>query len=390
MAKSIPAIITPEVLQWARNLDMIHIDEVSLKLKVKPYKVEAWESGSEYPSLNQAKQLAKQYRIPFAYLYLPDMPKKVKRLEKCDYRTFNNVGCTVSMSRELRWFLRDIEERRDTIFELYSGNEIVPKSIFSNLTLKSKDIEIATAIRALLDLTPEKQVRFRKPDEALSYCISKLEENDILIFQSSKIDPCEMRGLSVAYKNFPIIALNRKDEVSARLFTLFHELVHILTNSSGICNNISEGDNTPNAIELFCNRIAGYALVPSDVLEQNKHVLLIRQQGLNDTYVNAIARDFAVSKEVIINRLWNIGVIEKNTYFDTLKKYTKEYLSYKRQKNNDGFLPPALDKGTQVGKLYARTVIAAYHSEKISPLEASGYLLGLHLQHFSRIERWCF
>ena len=29
--------------------------------------------------------LAKQYRIPFAYLYLPDAPQKTKRLEKVDY-----------------------------------------------------------------------------------------------------------------------------------------------------------------------------------------------------------------------------------------------------------------------------------------------------------------
>ena len=34
MAKSIPAIVTPEVLQWARGLDRISVDEIALKLKV--------------------------------------------------------------------------------------------------------------------------------------------------------------------------------------------------------------------------------------------------------------------------------------------------------------------------------------------------------------------
>ena len=34
MAKSIPAIVTPEVLQWARGLDRISIEEIALKLKV--------------------------------------------------------------------------------------------------------------------------------------------------------------------------------------------------------------------------------------------------------------------------------------------------------------------------------------------------------------------
>lgn len=60
MAKSIPAIVTPEVLQWARSLDRITLEEIALKLKVEVAKVEAWENGSEYPSLIQAKNLAKQ------------------------------------------------------------------------------------------------------------------------------------------------------------------------------------------------------------------------------------------------------------------------------------------------------------------------------------------
>ena len=45
MAKSIPAIVTPEVLQWARSLDRITLEEIALKLKVEGAKVEAWENG---------------------------------------------------------------------------------------------------------------------------------------------------------------------------------------------------------------------------------------------------------------------------------------------------------------------------------------------------------
>lgn len=61
MAKSIPAIVTPEVLQWARELDRITLEEIAHKLKVEVAKVEAWENGSENPTLPQAKSLAKQY-----------------------------------------------------------------------------------------------------------------------------------------------------------------------------------------------------------------------------------------------------------------------------------------------------------------------------------------
>lgn len=389
MAKSIPAIITPEVLQWARELDMITIDEVSAKLKVSSDKIIAWEKGTEYPTFNQAKNLAKQYRVPFAYFYLPDTPRKVKRLDKVDYRTFGNIGA-IDMSRELRWFLRDIEERRDTMIDLYAENEISVTPFKNKIPIESTDQEIANAVRDLLELTFDKQKHFRKPESALSYCISKLEDQDFLIFQAVNINPSEMRGLSVAYDEFPIIALNRKDENSARLFTLFHELVHILTRTSGICNEIGQDDISQNQIELMCNKIAGLALVPEQQLKSNPNISNIKKYGLDDVYVGALARDFAVSKEVIINRLWSIGIISKNTYFETLKRYSVEYLTYKNKKKKDGFIPPALDKGTQVGKLYAKTILSAYHSDKISPRDASGYLLGLKVKHFSTIERWCY
>lgn len=389
MAKSIPAIVTPEVLQWARGLDRITLDEIAQKLKVEVAKVEAWENGSEYPTLLQAKNLAKQYRVPFAYFYLPDTPQKTKRLEKVDYRTFGNWGVG-GMSRELRWFLRDIEDRRDTMIELYEEAEIAPVPFTLNISPDTAEVVFATQIRNFLSLTDQVQIKLRKPETALSYCISKLEEQDFLIFQAAKIQPEEMRGLSIAYEAFPIIALNRKDEPSARLFTLLHELVHILSRTSGICNDMSQDKTQLSQMELFCNKIAGLTLVPTMQLKGNKNIFLIKQYGLDDTYVNALAKDFAVSREVVLHRLWDIGIIGRTTYFDTLNRYSEEYIAYKNRKKLGGFLPPALDKGTQVGKLYTKTVLTAYHTDKLSPREASNYLLGLRVKHFGSIERWCY
>ena len=56
MGKSIPAIVTPEVLSWARGLDKITVAEIAKKIKVDTAKVLAWEAGSEYPTLAQAKK----------------------------------------------------------------------------------------------------------------------------------------------------------------------------------------------------------------------------------------------------------------------------------------------------------------------------------------------
>ena len=95
MARGIPAIVTPEVLQWARDLDRITIDEIAQKLNVDAAKVSAWENGNEHPSLTQAKKLAKQYRVPFAvFLFAWTYPKGqsgskkpiIEHLETGDFR----------------------------------------------------------------------------------------------------------------------------------------------------------------------------------------------------------------------------------------------------------------------------------------------------------------
>ena len=43
MAKSIPALVTPEVLVWARELDAISVDEIASKMKIPPQKIEEWK-----------------------------------------------------------------------------------------------------------------------------------------------------------------------------------------------------------------------------------------------------------------------------------------------------------------------------------------------------------
>ena len=389
MAKSIPALITPEVLTWARNLDGYSVQEVATKLRVTQDKITEWENGESYPTLLQAKKLAQVFHIPFVYFYLPDTPKKVKRIQQTDYRTFGNIGDRFFMSHELSWLLRDVEDRRETMLALYETEQRQPKSFPIILSAETIDTDIAYSIRNLLCLSFDKQLTFRKPEVALNYCIKVLEKNDVLVFQAAGIHPKEMRGFSMAYEQMPIIVLNRKDEPSARLFTLRHALAHVVTRTSGICNNISLESKGLGQWEIRCNRIAGSVLVPKEHFEQHSVVQEINNKGFDDEKVAAIARDYAVSREVILHCLLDCNIITKEFYFQTLKKYEAEYLAHKKA-NTDGFLPPALNVGTQVGKLYAQTMLTAFNDDHISARDASNYLLNLRVSNFRKLEGWCF
>lgn len=389
MAKAIPAIITPEVLKWARELDAFSIEEAAKKMNTTPERIEQWEKGDARPTLNQAKRLAKIYRVPFVYFYLPDIPLKKKRLEKIDYRTIGNTGGIFYESRELRWLLRDIEDRRDIMIALLEEENALPREFPLHIDEKTDERTLASEIRELLEITPELQKTFRQPKVALDHCINILESHDVLVFQAAKISLKEMRGLSLAYERMPIIVVNRKDEPSARLFTLCHELVHIVTKTSGICNDTAENAESKFEIEMICNRVAGRVLITDEAIRKHTASLEIKKNGIDDLKVSIIARDFAVSRAVVIHRLWDINYISKETYFDTFSRYTEEYKASAEKKKN-GFLPPAIDIGTQLGKLYSRTILTGLYSEKLTPRDASTCLLNLKEKNFSKLERWCF
>ncbi|MHB8132023.1 MAG: ImmA/IrrE family metallo-endopeptidase [Mobilitalea sp.] len=395
MAKAQLAYITPEVIAWARMLDSITIEDAAKTVSVKNEKIAEWEKGESLPSVTQAKKLAKKYRIPYVYFFLPSPPNKFKRPKNADYRTFAyDVLFPKSQSRELSFLLRDVMERRDVMLEMYSelNKATIPFDAFVDLE-KIDELSIASYIRGLIGLTKEKQFKFRTPEKAYKFYLDAFENMGILVFQATSIDPIEMRGVSIYERIFPIIVVNRKDEISARIFTMFHELIHIITRTPGICDTMNNFSNKSiKEIELICNRIAAKILVPEEFLISSSYFLAIKKYGWDDNYIRKIANDFAVSREVIIGRLLEVSIINLDFYLEKLKQYTDEYANYVKYKKSKerGFLSPSTNIASQIGKLYTRTVLSAFNQEIITPRVASGYLSGLRLQHFSKLERWCF
>ena len=101
-----------------------------------------------------------------------------------------------------------------------------------------------------------------------------------------------------------------------------------------------------NELELRCNQIAGMVLVPKSSIIKHPSIRDIQTYGFDDLYVNKIAHYFAVSKQVIIYRLWELNIISKQFYFETLNRYSEEYKTHQMKKSSKGFLPPVTDTAT--------------------------------------------
>lgn len=71
------AIITPSVIQWARNLDSIPVGESAKCACVSEEQILAWESGADLPTIRQAKLLANKYRVPYVYFFFQTYQRKL-------------------------------------------------------------------------------------------------------------------------------------------------------------------------------------------------------------------------------------------------------------------------------------------------------------------------
>ncbi len=74
MAASIPALVSPPLLAWAREQSGYAPEPVAKRLSIKPERLLAWERGDLKPTVRQAEELARFYQRPFGVFFLPQPP----------------------------------------------------------------------------------------------------------------------------------------------------------------------------------------------------------------------------------------------------------------------------------------------------------------------------
>src|SRR6185295_8631137 len=96
--------------------------------------------------------------------------------------------------------------------------------------------EVAARARQYLDITLERQERWRDKYEAFNAWREMLEQKGVLVFQVTDVSVSEMRGFSISEMPLPAVAANIKDAVNGRIFTILHEFVHLMVREAGLCD----------------------------------------------------------------------------------------------------------------------------------------------------------
>jgi Zn-dependent peptidase ImmA (M78 family) len=384
MALRVEAIVKPELLLWARENAGFPLDLAAKRANIKAEKLASWESGILKPTINQLRKLSDIYKIPLAAFYLSKPPKKVRLPQ--DFRRMPDE-IRAKLSPNLILEIRKAENRRLIALDIFDILD-EPYPVLGLSASPSSDSEsLALAIRNLLKITLDEQWEWKSYPQAFNKWKIALENLGVLIFQAAGVDTREMRGFSISDTPLPVIVANVKDSYSGRIFTVMHELVHILLKRGGICN-LEESEQSTSEIrkiEVFSNRVAGEILVPSHVLLKERIIAdKVDGKHWSDDEIVTLARRYKVSREVILRRLLALG--KTNYEFYQKKREELSGTFVKSIHPEKVIVPPYIKALSSMGHLYIRLVLSSYNQNRITSSDVSDFL-GVKIKHIPKIEK---
>lgn len=374
------AYINCEMLKWARERTPIKIDEIPIRVKeFTSEQIESWEKGIEYPSINQAKKLCNLYDIPFAALYLTKLPN-VEDTTYIDRRTYRD-NLDEEISYELWKEINRLKSCRECAIELLNLDEY--KNIFKETNPDFSTNDISMKIREIFSIETPFKNKTAYSNKAFNYFRNKIESKGVMVLQIENISIKEIRGISLNYEILPIIAVNKNDSDRAKVFTLFHEMAHLVRRTSNLC--LIDFNEREDEEEKICNNLAANILIPEITLDS-----IIKGKDLSDDRIITNLSDrYAVSKFVIIKRLYDLNKIDFVLYKSKYEKYLDIFNEIKEVRKKQGQkIIVTQDKKliSSSGKLYPKIILDAYYEGKISFGEVCN-TLNINSRYIDNIER---
>ncbi len=321
-------------------------------------KADDWLKGKSKPTFRQLEQLAQKALLPLELFFLEDVP-----MEELSYVYFRARGRKAEASPELEHTISVMKIRQNFLSAYLQELGWGKNKLVGNITIEQGIEETAKHIRNLLALHSGWAKAARSWSEAFDMLRDRVEALDIFVFTNNvvdnnnhrKLDPEEFSGFSLIDVYAPVIFVNTADYISSQIFTLMHELCHICLGiqEEGIFS-FGEVEEYKDRVEVFCNRVAGEVLVPSE--------------ELRDAFVNVgkdyeyLAKMFKVSQAVIGIRLMALGLITMDEYEEEVKgKYeVSEELQIKTRETKGGNFYRIQRK--KLGNRFIEIVRSALHS----------------------------
>jgi Zn-dependent peptidase ImmA (M78 family) len=311
--------INKDLVTWARERAGLTLDEAAQKFR----HIAEWEAGKVLPSYPQLESMADEFKLPIAAFFFPQPPRTPPIRES--FRTLPDTEF-LRMPKAIRFLLQKAKAMQLNLGELTQGVNPGTRQITRDLHFRDNVTpeRMAARVREYLGITLDAQFAWRDDDTALKAWRAALQNVGIFVFKDA-FRTENFFGFSLYDDTFPLIYVNNSATKTRQIFTLFHELAHVLFRTSGI--DTPDEDFLPalpeheRRIEVLCNSFAAHFLVPEDAFAQ-----AIAGFDHDEASAERLARQFNVSRETIYRKFLDRRWITQAAYLQAAREWNGQHL----------------------------------------------------------------
>lgn len=311
-AKTSP--INPSVLSWSLAQDGRTLGEIAAVLKVDRAELVSWSVGESAPRVGQVSDLASVLHRPRVFFFLPEAPAEGAVPDGFRHPPgggVRSVSSTVLL--EARRAKRVQQAIASTV--LSDDRPEVPRA-----SVNDSPVSAADTARAWLGLG--ESTRWTDEYHALRWWRSILDASGVLVFEL-QLGKDEVRGFAGWDDRAPMIVVNSSSvTASARIYTIGHELAHLLLREATACLEPTGANLTINTrTERWCERFAADLLMPADAVRQLMEHEAVSDEAATIDTVKALMSRFRVSARAAALRLNDLGYAPDGLYAAVLSVF---------------------------------------------------------------------
>jgi Zn-dependent peptidase ImmA (M78 family) len=352
--------VNPRLVTWARNRAGLTVEEAAEKFT----HIAAWEAGTAFPTYPQLERLADEFKLPVAAFFFPEPPTLPPIRES--FRTLPDTEFD-QIPRQIRFLLRKAKALQINLAELAQARNPARRLITRDLQFPDtvSIVRIAARVRQYLDISLADQQKWPDDETALKEWRNALQAVGIFVFKDA-FRVGGYSGFSLYDDEFPIIYVNNSSTKTRQIFTLFHELGHLLFHTSGIDpiedRYIGNLPQHQRRLEILCNRFAAEFLLPDAAF-----IEAMAARDRSEAAAVQLAQGFHVSREVIYRRFLDRDWIDE-------AEYTRAVQIWGSQKTGGSRGDWYRTQIAYLGRDYIELAFRQYYQNRIDETQLGEYL----------------
>jgi len=330
-------------------------------------------------SISQLKKIARFFNRGLLF-FVESGPVREDRIRTAGFRTLANENPALDI--KIKTIIERVERQRQILLSLQEDNDEVSVIKFKPPFIDSDRItEAAQQVRDWLEI---------ENDLTFDGYRTAIEKKGILVFRSNGYAGAwqipansSVWGFSIIHTEFPIIFVRKAVSESRQLFTLIHELGHLILHSRGFVDDLDDLYSHVGR-ERDANAFAGNLLVPNEFLSQISDEQNPREPNRYESWLKPFTSRWGVSAEVILRRLLDSKRLGKDEY-EAYREWKKTTVVAEGKTGSRAYR--FREPKHIFGDYFVKSVLEALHSKQITLSKASTYLDNLKISDIHKLER---